>query len=355
MTDLTKLDAANRAAQAHPTLAKVTKAFDQAATDAIHAVDAKPSPSPGPSGGWAVGRNVREFGAIPGTDATDSIQACLDACVDTPVIWDSTYKVSRTLKLNQGQHILGTGIGDGSGNDSTLLYVGPDKTNAIEMKTPDLSKVSVEGLIVKDKRVGATGGSGIYLYRAKNYVAVKRGSVFGFPDYGVACVADPGQNDTECIHIEDMWVGAGVAGIFVQQASNNVTIQHIMGDGLLDGEPMKAVVRLGYTLRGGVSFNIHGVKLETDNGCHVLHVESRCRGAIVAGGLSMRGTTVDGGGDIVRLDALEAGETRSVVTQALASSTFTGSGKVCKTFVNPVGGTPVGNASMRTLAQWATG
>ncbi len=39
MTDLTKLDAANQAIQKQATMAKTTKAFDQAATDAIHSLD----------------------------------------------------------------------------------------------------------------------------------------------------------------------------------------------------------------------------------------------------------------------------------------------------------------------------
>lgn len=304
----------------------------------------------------SIGLYVKDFGAV-GNDSTDdtaAIQRALDAAIYRPVYIGNCHKITSPLKLNEGQYIIG-GFGSGGSSPNAgaaLNYYGPDGTNCIEMKGPDLSRVWIEGLHIRDKRVGATGGDGINLWRPKNHVVVKRCSILGWANDAIAVWAESGR-DTECIHIEDCWVGGNRYGIYLKGMSNNVTIAHIMSDGLTGENNQKAVIHLDYTLRGGVCVAISAIKLETNQGCHVLEVADNFRGSLSVAGLSMRGIAGNAGGDVVHI--LGTGEGRAISLTGLNSVSVNGDQKVCKSFVND-NGTLYGNGTDdRAWAQWISG
>ncbi len=229
------------------------------------------------------------------------LQAALTAAADKPVFLPyGTISYNTTLLLKQGQRIHGWGTGDTLGNSTILSYTGADGTNGMEFFTTNSSRVWLEGFRLVNATSPATSGTGIYLSRGKNLVRLRNLLVTGFKTAQVYIGATAGQT-TECVHVSDLWVGSQATyGLHLERVDNNVSIDHVMGDSTSTAT-MTSLIHIDNVSTGQGVFDIRSVKLESNNGCHLLGIGSGFQGSLNASALTLRGDTTNGGGDVVNI------------------------------------------------------
>ncbi len=249
-------------------------------------------------------------GVRPTETAADNatrLQAVLDEALTVAVVLPyGTISYDTTLQLNPSQLMFGYG---GSTLSTLLSYTGADATNGIEMKNPvsQPSRIWLEGFRLNDARTAPTSGTGIYLDRIKNMCRLHRLTVgWGQTDDAIGVYAPTSSSSVECIHISNTWVGGMRYGINIAELDNNCRIDHVMGDAV-SPNTKTALIHLGHVTNGQGVVSISAVKLETNQGCHLLDIGSSFSSTVVADSLIMRSNTTLSGGDVVHL-ASEAGD-----------------------------------------------
>lgn len=230
---------------------------------------------------------------------------------------------SRTTKLLPGKYVFTTPIipvqdcileGSGRGGlsiDTTtstwLSFQGGATENAIDFDgASELSRLELARFRLTDDRGTKTSGSTIRLKRVKNRVCIREALIGGAPDDGIYVGADSGQS-SDCVQIEDVWVGAGRYGINVERLDNATIIRGVKCDSIqANGDTLQAAVRvasIGAVPASGV-IHISDVKHECTNGANTILIpDSATSGALLLESIIMRSSIVSGGGFVLRVSA----------------------------------------------------
>lgn len=297
--------------------------------------------------------NVKDYGAAGNGVANDTpaIQSALDDAGATAVFLPpGTYRLNTQLKLNANQWLFGLGTGSPNTGATQLHYYGPDATDAIVMKSTNQSRVRLEGFRLEDKRTSPTSGSGINLQFVYNNVQLYHLAVFSFPIDAIQVGGASGQS-SDCVDINDVWVSAGRYGVNLYRIDNTALVANVKGDSITSQTiQMDALVNLDSVGVGSSVFDVRGLKLETNTGCHVLRLGSSFFASVSASSLIMRGNTTAAGGDVIRVET--ASTQTTVFASGLQSISTTGT-VVAANLVNDTANSKTYGAASGRMTMWS--
>jgi len=130
-------------------------------------------------------------------------------------------------------------VGDGQWDRATEIYFyGANGENCISSPggTTELSRFSLRDIGIRDKRTGATSGSGLRLNNVDNGTHIIDVLVSGFPTAQIYVGSNDINNASDCVFIQRVWVAnantghTAPMGIHLQRLDNNATLDQIYAD-----------------------------------------------------------------------------------------------------------------------------